>query len=198
MATKMSQGASEATDIAGKVSALQASAKQAVESGNISADISSFEQLRATAPDHADILSNLGKLYYMSGNLDAAIEFFGDSAAAAPENEAFKANHIAALGMSAGQNVAEGNLPAAFALLRTALAHDPGELRLRGRSRQRARIFRYSGRTRRFHTKRRAGTVRHAFTDYLHAQDRFDLSQGNALQTHGLAGHAPFLCLSPE
>ena len=126
MATKMSQGASEATDIAGKVSALQASAKQAVESGNIPAAIPSFEQLRAIAPDNADILSNPGKLYYLSGNLDAAIEFFGDSAAAAPENEAFKANHIAALGMFAGQNVAEGNFPAAFALLRTALAHDPG------------------------------------------------------------------------
>jgi len=126
MATKMSQGASEATDIAGKVSALLASAKQAVESGNFPAAISSFEQLRATAPNYADILSNLGKLYYMSSNLKAAIKFFSDSTVAAPENEAFKANHIAALGMSAGQNVAEGDCPVAFALLRTALAHDPG------------------------------------------------------------------------
>ena len=42
MATKMSQGASEATNIAGKVSALQASAKQAVESGNIPSAISSL------------------------------------------------------------------------------------------------------------------------------------------------------------
>ena len=75
MATKMSQGASEATDIAGKVSALLASAKQAVGGGNIPATISSFEQLRATAPNNADILSNLGKLYYMSGNLKAAIKF---------------------------------------------------------------------------------------------------------------------------
>ena len=73
-----------------------------MESGNIPAAISRLEQIRATAPDNADILSNLGKLYYMSGNFDAAIEFFGDSAAAAPENEAFKANHIATLGMSAG------------------------------------------------------------------------------------------------
>jgi len=126
MATTMPRGASEATDIAGKASAFQTSAKQAVESDNIPAAISSFEQLRATAPNNADILSNIGKFYYMSGNLDAAIKFFSDSAVAAPENEAFKANHIAVLGMSAGQNVAEGNCPEAFALLRTALAYDPG------------------------------------------------------------------------
>ena len=92
MATKMSQGASEATDIAGKVSALLASAKQAVGGGNIPATIYSFKQLRATAPNNVDILSNLGKLYYMSSNLKAAIKFFGDSAVAAPENVAFKDN----------------------------------------------------------------------------------------------------------
>lgn len=127
MATRMSQGAGETTanDVS-RVGALQAAAKQAAESGNIPVAISNFEQLLAFDPSNADILSNLGKLYYMAGNLDAATKYFGDASEAAPENEAFKANHIATLGMSAGQNMAGGNFPAAIALLRTSLAHDPG------------------------------------------------------------------------
>lgn len=88
--------------------------------------IASFEQLLALTPDNAAILSNLGKLYYMSGNIEAATQKFADASAAAPQNEAFRTNYHSALMIAAGNHSSQANIPEAIACLRTVLAEDPG------------------------------------------------------------------------
>lgn len=126
MATQMFTGASGATGVAAQVAALQAAANKAAQSGDVPAAIYNFEQLLTFDPNNADLLSNLGKLQYMSGNLDAAIKMFASASTAVPDNEGFRANHIAALMLSAGENSKGGNFPPAIALLRTVLTLDPG------------------------------------------------------------------------
>ena len=68
-----------------QIQALQAAANKAVQAGDVPAAIQNFEQLLTFDPNNADILSNLGKLHYMSGNLDAATEMFAKASGVAPE-----------------------------------------------------------------------------------------------------------------
>lgn len=131
MATIMSGGAQPATGDASKIAALQAAAGQAVGSNDIPAAIDSFEQLRALVPGNPDILSNLGKLYYMTGNLELAIERFGDANTVAPHDEGIRSNYLSALVIAAGNHGAAANYATAIACLRRALVTDPGHANAR-------------------------------------------------------------------
>lgn len=130
MATRMFDGARAAGD-ASKIPALQAAATQAVGNNDIPAAIENFEQLRGLVPGNPDLLSNLGKLYYMSGNLELAIERFGDASTAAPHDEGLRGNYLSALVIAASNHGAAADYPAAIACLRRALANDPGHANAR-------------------------------------------------------------------
>lgn len=131
MATRMFDGTQPAAGDASKIMALQAAATQAVGSNDIPAAIDSFEQLRELVPGNPDILGNLGKLYYMGGNLELAIERFGDASAAAPHDGGLRGNYLSALVIAASNHGAAADYPAAIACLRRALATDPGHANAR-------------------------------------------------------------------
>jgi tetratricopeptide (TPR) repeat protein len=126
MATQMVKGASASLGTPAQIQALQAAANQAVQSGDVPAAIHNFEQLLTFDPNNAEIISNIGKLQYMTGDLDAALGMFAKASGIAPANEGFRANHLAALMLSAEENSKSGNFTAAIDLLRTALTVDPG------------------------------------------------------------------------
>jgi tetratricopeptide (TPR) repeat protein len=125
MASRMSDVASGPESRAARVEALKSAAIQAVQTGDLISAISSFEQLLALDPQNADILSNLGKLYYGSGDLDAATRKLGEACAAAPHNEDFRVNYHSALVITADRHASAGNVRAAIACLRKVLAADP-------------------------------------------------------------------------
>ena len=119
------------TDAAAGAAALQQEAAQAVQRGDVPAAIAAFERLLAIAPGNPDILSNLGKLHYMSGDLAAAIARFGEASAAAPGDAALSANYHSALLIDAGNLSAAGDFAGAIARIRTVLAADPGHANAR-------------------------------------------------------------------
>jgi tetratricopeptide (TPR) repeat protein len=126
MATRLFEGAGGPADHGARIEALKSAAIRAVQSGDTATAISSFEQLLAFDPRNADILSNLGKLCYSSGDLEAAIKWFANACAAAPHNQGLRTNYLSALVIAAGQHSSGGNIPVAITCLRTALAEDPG------------------------------------------------------------------------
>ena len=100
--------------------------------------------------------------------------------------------------LSAAEHSQVGNYPASIGTLRKVLTLDPGHPNPRIDLANGAGAVGHAGRAGRFHTERGGKPDRHARADRLHAQERVDLSQGDPVRPHRLAGYAARLCLPAE
>jgi tetratricopeptide (TPR) repeat protein len=131
MATRRTGNFNEASVNSKDVNALIATAKTASETGDYPTAIKSFEELLKIDPKNADIMSNLGVLYFNFGSKQRAADMFAGAFDLTPKHpqtaklEALQKNYLTALCSAAAEQFGAQKYQQAIDSMRKALSLDP-------------------------------------------------------------------------
>ena len=131
MVSRRSESAGRAQIEVDRIDSLIAAGKTASETGDYRTAISSFEELLKVDPNNADVMSDLGDVYYKLGSKQRAADLFGDAYDLAPKNdnspkiERLRTNLFTALCAAAGEQMAAKKFHRGLAFLRKAIAIEP-------------------------------------------------------------------------